>query len=129
MARGRVENLIPFNQLTEEQHRKLASKAGKASVQAKKEKKRLKELVEIALDRVYKNEKGEEITAQEMMALKAVQEAIKGDWKAWEIVQNITGQKPAEQVILQTTSDDDIREVQKMIEDVRQEKGNTTTGK
>lgn len=129
MPRGNLQNLKPNSERTPEELRELTRKAGIASGEARRQKKRLKELVEIALEREYKNDKGESISAQEMMALKAVQEAIKGDWKAWEIVQNITGQKPAEQVILQTTSDDDIREVQKMIEDVRQERGNTTTSK
>ena len=37
------ENLIPFDELTEEEQRKIASKGGKASVKARREKKLLSE--------------------------------------------------------------------------------------
>ncbi len=45
MTKGE-ENLIPMNQLTEDEQRKLASAGGKASVKARREKKLFRELIE-----------------------------------------------------------------------------------
>ena len=47
MGKGRKENLGDFRDLTAEEQRAIASKGGKASVEARRAKKNLKELVEI----------------------------------------------------------------------------------
>ena len=44
------KNLIPFNKLTEEEQRKLASSGGKKSVEVRKKKRDLKERFKIALE-------------------------------------------------------------------------------
>lgn len=49
-----TENLIYFNKLTQEEHRKIAIQGGLASVKARREKKELKEKLIIALDYITK---------------------------------------------------------------------------
>lgn len=95
-----VQNLKPF---TSEQSREKAKENGKkggiASGIAKREKKMLKDTLKLLLEQeVGVDKDGNPIDAQTAMATKAVQEAIKGDWKAWELVRDTTGQKPVEKM-------------------------------
>jgi Tfp pilus assembly protein PilO len=44
------EDLIPFNELTQEEHKKIATKGGQASVQARKQKKQVKDVLKALLE-------------------------------------------------------------------------------
>lgn len=44
------KNLVPFDKLTEKEQREIASKGGKASVEARREKKTIKKEIEIAME-------------------------------------------------------------------------------
>ena len=52
-----IENLIPLNKVTKEQQRKTASKGGKASAEAKRKRKSLKESMNTLLSLDIKNTK------------------------------------------------------------------------
>lgn len=110
------QNLRKFNQMSKEEQRELASRGGKAKAKKMAERKRLKEFIELALDRKIKTPDGEK-TTQELMAIKAVQEALKGDWKAYEIVVALSGQKPAEKVMLADVSKETIQAVEDFLND------------
>ena len=88
------ENLIPFNELTEKEQRALASKGGKASVKARREKKLLKDELAIIMENVNKDGK----TYQELISTALVKEALKGNTKAYEIIRDTMGQKPKEEI-------------------------------
>jgi hypothetical protein len=81
------ENLIPFNELTEEELRKATSNGGKKSVQKRRELKTLKEELKILLSL---NE------TQEKISLALLQQALKGNVKAFEVVRDTIGQKPTD---------------------------------
>ncbi len=78
-------NLIPFNELTEEEQRKIASKGGKASVKARRERKTLREELLLLL------EKGD---TQEKISLAMIKEALDGNTKAFEVIRDTIGEKP-----------------------------------
>ena len=93
-----IENLKPFNTLTEDEQRKIAKNGGKASVKARRRKKQLKELLELALSQPH--EDGEDNYYAITAAL--IQEALNGNTKAFEIIRDTLGQKPTDALELKT---------------------------
>lgn len=103
------QNLIKNENLTPSQRRKNASKAGKASVKAKREKKAIKEYIETFMEKPLENEQVK-AKLQELgidvkdidnkMAMVYAQwiEAMKGNTKAFENLLNYSGEKPVEQI-------------------------------
>jgi len=92
-----TENLKP---LSTEKAREIGKKGGKASVKARRRKKQLKELLEIALSQPH--EDGEDNYTAITAAL--VQEALSGNTKAFEIIRDTLGQKPTEQQQMNMTA-------------------------
>lgn len=94
------QNLIPAaHKLTVEE----ASKGGKASGEARRRKKELRELVNIAFERVVSHDKdGRPITADEAMVLKQLQNALDGDTKAFCVLRDTAGQMPVQRVEVDT---------------------------
>jgi len=86
MANGK-ENLIPFNELTKEEQRKIASNGGKKSVEVRREKK----LLTGALLELLK--KGETIQG---INTALVEKAQSGDTKAYEVIRDSIGEKPTD---------------------------------
>lgn len=86
------KNLIPFNELTESQQREIASKGGKASAEAKRKRKTLKEELLLMLE-------DEEV--QKSVAVALIQEAQSGNVKAFGMLRDTIGEAPVEKV--QTT--------------------------
>ena len=88
-----IENLIPFTAMSEEKQKEMASKAGKASAEAKKRKKTLREELEIMLD--IKNKDGK--TNQEAISVALMQQAKRGNIKAYEVIRDTVGEKPIDE--------------------------------
>ena len=83
-----MENLKPFNALTETEQKELAKKGGKASGEARRKKKRFRELFNAVLDQ--ENETGER---HDMAIVKAmIKKATIGDVKAFEAIRDTTGE-------------------------------------
>lgn len=97
-----TENLRPFNELTEDEQRELARKGGQASAEARRRKKELRELLEIALSQPSEIVEGEDNYTAITAAL--VQKAIQGDTKAYEVIRDTLGQKPTEQTQMDLTA-------------------------
>ena len=49
------------------------------------------------------------------LAAKAFQAALKGDWKAWELVRDTAGQKPVERVMVADVEPSVIEEVERAV--------------
>lgn len=117
---GGFEKINEYNQkLSPDERKASAKKAGKASGQARKKKKELKEYLQALLDTKQTaviNGKEKKITTSEAMAMKAIKEALKGDWKAWELVRDTAGQKPVDKVKVTTIDQDIIDEVERAVE-------------
>lgn len=105
-----------FDELTAEKQRNIASMGGKASVEARRQKKKLKECLEILLEKeVSKDKDGRPISGTEGMAIRAIQAALQGDWKAWELVRDTSGQKPVDKVVVSEVDPEVVEEIEKMV--------------
>lgn len=99
-----------FNNLTAEQQQKIASMGGKASAEAKKKRKTMKEQAELLLSLAVKNPKlkkamenlgieEDEQTNQMAMIIAMMNKAIsKGDVQAFTSLQATIGEKPKEEL-------------------------------
>lgn len=95
------DNLIPFNSLTEDEQRKLASKGGKASGKARKKKADLKKAFNTLLNLDVQDKKikkqledlGMDGDNQALLAFSVFQQAVKGNQKAVENLIKLTNTK------------------------------------
>ncbi|MBQ1393928.1 MAG: hypothetical protein IIY81_10450 [Lachnospiraceae bacterium] len=95
-------NLIPFNELTQEEQRKIAQSGGKASVEARREKKRLKEAFKVLLDMQDEDAMaGVDQTNAMAIALAMVKKAKGGDVQAGVFVRDTAGEKPVDEQIVE----------------------------
>jgi hypothetical protein len=111
------QNLNPFGTLTENEQREISSKGGKASGEARRKKKLLRECLEILLEKEMTDKKGETMTGAEALSAKLFKEAMKGNVKAFEVLRDTAGQKPVEKVVVSEIDTDVIDEVERMIND------------
>lgn len=114
------KNLRPF---TSDQSHEEAVKNGKnggiASGEARRAKKNLREAMQILMEADLTDKSGKTMTGTEAMAARAFQAALKGDWKAWELVRDTSGQKPVEKVMVADVEPSIIAEVEAMVNDER----------
>ena len=101
------ENLIPLNQRTKEEQREIASKGGKASVEARRRKKTMRENLEILLSLPLKGGKNDSIedaedlqsfsnanmTVEQALIMAQIKKAAKGDLDAFEAIRDLIGEK------------------------------------
>ena len=92
-----------------------AKKGGIASGKARREKKNLREAMQILMEADLTDKGGKTMTGAEAMAAKAFQAALKGDWKAWELCRDTSGQKPVEKVMIADVEPSVIAEVEAMV--------------
>ena len=107
------QNLTPevhsFSHKTLEERQALASKAGKASGESKRQAKTMKELAMLMLSMQEKKENikdkvkdyfpdlgDSDITKQAVLLAKQFDKALRGDSKAFELLRDTSGQKPVE---------------------------------
>lgn len=89
MPRGNPQNLVTADKRTLEERQKIASRAGKASVESRRRKKTLREeLLAILSDGDIQNR----------VSLALVQQALLGNVKAFETLRDTIGQKPVEKI-------------------------------
>ena len=103
MAVGK-DNLIPMNERTEDEQRKIAQKGGIESGKARRRKRTMKEAAQIVLNAPVSADKAEllkkygmaeqDCTNLMLIMAKAVQMAADGDLKAAEFVRDILGENP-----------------------------------
>lgn len=101
------DNLIPLNQRTKEEQREIASKGGKASVEARRRKKTMRENLEILLSLPLKGGKSDNIedaedlqsfsnanmTVEQALIMAQIKKAAKGDLDAFEAIRDLIGEK------------------------------------
>jgi hypothetical protein len=98
-------NLIPMNMRGEEEQKALRIKGGKASGEARRKKKMLGELLEIALALPCRDADGDNWNA---ITVALIQKAAAGDTKAYEIIRDTIGQKPTDKLEAEMKGDIDI---------------------
>ena len=104
-----------FNEITAKKQRKIASMGGKASGEAKRKKKLLKECFDALLEQDYKGKDGQIASGAETLAMTVFQKAQRGDLKAFELVRDTAGQKPIEKVMVAEIDPEIIDEVEKIV--------------
>lgn len=130
------KNLIKAEDLTSDELRERARAGGIASGKARREKKAMRETLDILLSMPMKDGeyadvesiqsfasiKGKNISVQEAILIAQVQKAMKGDTKAAEYVRDTIGQKPGEKVVVDGQVNNPLaglttEELKKLIED------------
>lgn len=111
------ENLIPVSSRTSEELREMTSKGGKASGEARRQKKTMREWLEIAMQAAMKDDGGQpimspddptrELTRKECAMLKLAAKAAKGDLKAIELSAKLSGEAETK-VVVETRKPEDI---------------------
>lgn len=103
------ENLT--HKLTAEELRRGGQKSG----ETRRAKKSLREAMQILMDTDLTGKDGKAMTGTEALATRAFQAALKGDWKAWELVRDTAGQKPVDKVMIADVDQSVIAEVEAMV--------------
>lgn len=91
------QNLIPQNRRAKSEQRKIARKGGQASGEKRRERKLLKEALLLALDEPA-GKNGQ--TSTEAIAAALIQQALRGNVRAFEIIRDTIGEKPTETVAI-----------------------------
>ena len=130
------EDLIPFNQLTEEEQKELARKGGKASGKARRKKKALKEIAEmlgrtVAPDSILDDlrDKGligpdEKVTFDEAVMLAQYLKAAKGNVQSALYLRDTSGQKQSDKVEI-----NDITKEQSKLDEILKQRRENHEGK
>ena len=84
-----AENLVSLAERTTEEQRAIASAGGKASGEARRKRKTLKEELLLMLS------EGE---TQKSVTIALIEKAMSGDTKAFEVIRDTIGEKPADKV-------------------------------
>ena len=103
------DNLIPFTELTEEEQRKIATKGGIASGEARRKKKLIKEQLELLLSLPLKDENAkrkleqigidaDNLDNQMAMVISVWNKALKGDIQAFNSIRDSVGERPKDVV-------------------------------
>lgn len=100
---------------TSSEARENGKKGGIASGESRRNKKLLRECLEILLEKEITDKSGKTMTGAEAMAVKVFQQALKGDLKAFEVVRDTAGQKPVEKVVVSEVDVDVMKEVERMV--------------
>lgn len=95
------KNLIPNSERTPQQLKEMTSKAGKASGEARREKKLFQNAVLAALQ--AKNENGK--TLLEEIVAAQIKRAMKGDTRAFDSLRDTSGEKQTDKIKTQVSSE------------------------
>ena len=106
---GNPENLIQNKDRTPEELREITRKGGIASGKKRRERKAMREQLEMLLNLPLKNEKSKEqikklgikntdINNQMAITIALFQKALSGDAKAYELIRDTLGEKPIDKV-------------------------------
>lgn len=93
------DNLIPFNELTKDKQRELASKGGKASGEARRLKKSLKLALKELLEEEVRDKQGRGTgkTYQELVNIGLLKGAMKGNANNYKVIAEMLGELNQEQ--------------------------------
>lgn len=112
-----LKNGAEDHRLTDEDRRKGAEK----SHEARRRNKSIKECLVALLNGEITAKDGTVKTGAEAIALKAFQEALKGNPKFWELVRDSSGQKPVEKVAVADITTEQLDEVHRLLSDAKNE--------
>lgn len=100
---------------TSEQARINGRKGGLASQASQKRKKALKECLELLLEGDVKAADGKVVSGAEAISVELFNKALKGDIRAFEVVRDTAGQKPADKVVVSEVDSAVIKDVEDIV--------------
>ena len=101
-----TENLVSLADRTTDEQRAIASAGGKASGEARRKRKTLKEELLLMLS------EGE---TQQSVTLALIEKAMSGDTKAFEVIRDTIGEKPVDKVMIADVEPSVIAKVEAMV--------------
>lgn len=113
MANKGQENLIPFNERTEEEQREIARQGGIRSGEVRREKATMKATLEKILDEKYKKT-GK--TYREMATLGLISGAVKGNAQNYKMIMEILG----EMILSNSDEENEINNAKEIIFKIRE---------
>lgn len=109
------ENLIPFNERTEDEVREIAKKGGINSGKARKEKAELKKILLTLLETEFDVD-GEKMDGATGICFKLMQEALKGNIRAFLAIRDTIGETPITKVsVTNDVSQEVIDEIEQIV--------------
>lgn len=105
------KNLVPINSRTKSKQREIQSKGGLVSAQNKRDRINLRKCMEMLLEEKYKDDNGKLVSGAELISIKQLQRAMQGNTKAFEVVRDTAGQKPADKVEISKPDSEVIDEI------------------
>lgn len=97
-----------------------ASRGGKASVEARRRKRDLRNALELLLERDFKDKAGNDVSGAGAIAAKLFEQAMKGNIRAFEVIRSTVGQDPVqkvEQVNIDMEYQESVEYVKRMMQD------------
>lgn len=94
-----------------------ASKGGRASAEARRQKRDLRKALEFLLEEDITDSKGNIKSGAELIAFQQFKKALQGDTKAFEVIRDTAGQKPIEKIQVAEVDQDIIDDVERMVLD------------
>ena len=91
------------------------SMGGKASAEARRKKRDLRNAIEILLETDIKGKNGEIKSGAEAIAIAQFQKALRGDTRAFEILRDTAGQKPVEKVMVAEVEQSTLDEIEDLV--------------
>lgn len=101
-----TENLVSLADRTTEEQRAIASAGGKASGEARRKRKTLKEELLLMLS---------DGKTQQSVTIALIEKAMAGDTKAFEVIRDTIGEKPVDKVMIADVEQSVIAEVEAMV--------------
>jgi len=115
--RGNPDKLIPQSKRTKREQSEIAQKGGRASGKARAARKTLREELTALLEGANDNGK----TLQESLTAALLQQALKGNVKAFEVIRDTIGEKPVDKVDVAMSNQESIQEVKEMLDALKRE--------
>ncbi len=92
-----------------------AKKGGKASGEARRRKRDLRQALELLLERDYTDKNGNTLSGTEAITAKLFEQAMKGNIKAFETIRSTVGQDPVQKVMVADVEQSVVDEVERMV--------------
>lgn len=114
MANSGWDNITPLSQRTEEEKQNIAQMGGKASGEARRKKKEMREMLEMCLE--LKNNKG--LTYRQLATMGLINGAIKGNAQNYRTILETLGELEA---IKDDRMNDELTKVEELLTKIKEE--------
>ena len=110
------DNLIPVNQRTKDEQRRIQTAGGVASGKARREKADFKRKCQMWMESTVATDKdGNPMTGADLMVAVAARQLADGNSKFWELMRDTAGYKPVDKVVVAEVEQSTIDEVEGMV--------------